>query len=107
MKNNNHICSFCNTEYKTAEERIKCEYSCLMKQEEEKKIQKKKEAEETKKRKIDEIKMQIGMMKDNEKTLYDEYVAICNKRRELEKQLIHLQKTDIDRDIFDLINMFF
>ena len=88
---NEFICSLCGKTYEEVRDRIKCESECLHRIELEEKQEKIKIAEEEKKKKLEAIEEQIKFLKDNEQTLYKEYLNTVKLRRENEKKLVQLK----------------
>lgn len=89
-KENTYICGLCGTEHETLSERIKCEYRCLLEKEIEDKRQQQIENQKKRDEKIKNIKDQIRMIRENEESLYTEYLSMIEKRKSLEKELSSL-----------------
>ena len=85
------VCSLCNKEHETLRERIRCEYNCLHRIEEEEKNKKKLEEDQKKNNAIKELEEQIKFLKNNEKTLYSEYLSTVETRKNAETKLSELK----------------
>lgn len=92
-KENTYICGLCGTEHETLSERIKCEYRCLLEKEREDKRQQQIAEQKKRDEKIKTIKDQIRMIRENEESLYTEYLSMVEKRKSLEKELGSLTDT--------------
>lgn len=90
-KKETFVCSLCNKEYESLRDRIHCESNCLHRLEVEERKARKELEEKEKNNKIAEIEEQIKFLKENETSLYSEYVATNKKRKEYEQKLSQLK----------------
>lgn len=102
-KKENFTCRLCGNTYETINECIKCESECLLKSEREESLRKEQILKEEKAKKVENLKDQIRMLKENEESLSKEYWNTVSRRKSLESTLYNLQRKDYGY-LFDFFN---